>query len=149
MNRAFSEMLGGRRGPVAVSLPMDVQAEAAEVELNVSQPETAGRSAADQQAVARAAELMLSAQRPLILAGGGVLMAEASEVLQALAEHLGAAVITTFAGKGCFPEITPSTAGMPGPRAPPAATPSPVPPTCCWPSAAASLTRPPLPSDRA
>jgi len=107
MNRAFSEMLGGRRGPVAVSLPMDVQAEAAEVELNVSPLETAGRSAADAQAVARAAELMLSAQRPLILAGGGVLTAEASQVLQALAEHLGAAVITTFAGKGCFPEDHP------------------------------------------
>jgi acetolactate synthase-1/2/3 large subunit len=107
MNRAFSEMLGGRRGPVAVSLPMDVQAEAAEVELNVSALETAGRSAADAQAVARAADLMLSAQRPLILGGGGVLTAEASQVLQALAEHLGAAVITTFAGKGCFPEDHP------------------------------------------
>jgi acetolactate synthase-1/2/3 large subunit len=107
MNRAFSEMLGGRRGPVAVSLPMDVQAEAAEVELRVSPLETAGRSAADARAVARAAELMLSAQRPLILAGGGVLTAEASQALQALAEHLGAAVITTFAGKGCFPEDHP------------------------------------------
>jgi acetolactate synthase-1/2/3 large subunit len=107
MNRAFSEMLGGRRGPVAVSLPMDVQADAAEVELNVSPLETAGRTAADQQAVARAAELLLSAQRPLILAGGGVLAAEASQELQALAEYLGAAVITTFASKGCFPEDHP------------------------------------------
>jgi len=88
-------------------LPMDVQAEAAEVELNVSLPATAGRTAADPQAVARAAELLLSAQRPLILAGGGVLTAEASPALQALAEHLGAAVITTFAGKGCFPEDHP------------------------------------------
>ena len=107
MNRAFSEMLGGRRGPVAVSLPMDVQAEAADVELGVSRVETAGRTAADPQAVARAAELLLSAQRPLILAGGGVLAAEASQALQALAEHLGAAVLTTFASKGCFPEDHP------------------------------------------
>ena len=107
MNRAFGEMLGGRRGPVVVSLPMDVQAEAAEVEVNVSPLDVAGRSAADPQAVARAAELLLSAQRPLILAGGGVLAAEASPALQALAEHLGAAVITTFAGKGCFPEDHP------------------------------------------
>jgi len=107
MNRAFGEMLGGRRGPVVVSLPMDVQAEAAEVEVNVSPLDVAGRSAADPQAVARAAELLLSAQRPLILAGGGVLAAEASPALQALAEHLGAAVISTFAGKGCFPEDHP------------------------------------------
>jgi acetolactate synthase-1/2/3 large subunit len=107
MNRAFSEMLGGRRGPVAVSLPMDVQAEAAEVEMNVSPLETTGRTAADPQAVARAADLLLAVQRPLILAGGGVLASEASSALQALAEHLGAAVITTFAGKGCFPEDHP------------------------------------------
>ena len=77
------------------------------MELNVSPVETAGRTAADPQAVARAAELLLSAQRPLILAGGGVLASEASEALQGLAEHVGAAVITTFAGKGCFPEDHP------------------------------------------
>jgi acetolactate synthase-1/2/3 large subunit len=107
MNRAFREMLGGRRGPAAVSLPMDVQAEGAEVELSISPLEVSGRSAADPQAAGRAADLLLSAQRPLILAGGGVLASEASAALQKLAEHLGAAVITTFAGKSCFPEDHP------------------------------------------
>jgi acetolactate synthase-1/2/3 large subunit len=107
MNRAFGEMLSGRRGPVAVSLPMDVQAEAAEVEMSVSPLESAGRIAADPEAVARATELLLSAERPLILAGGGVLAAEASPALEALAEHVGAVVITTFAGKSCFPEDHP------------------------------------------
>jgi acetolactate synthase-1/2/3 large subunit len=107
MNRAFAEMLGGRRGPAAVSLPMDVQAEGADVELRISPLEIAGRSAADPQAVSLASELLLSARRPLILAGGGVLASDASAALQTLAEHLGAAVITTFAGKSCFPEDHP------------------------------------------
>jgi acetolactate synthase-1/2/3 large subunit len=105
MNRAFSEMLNGRRGPVAISLPMDVQAQAADVELTIPQDgEPLGRTAADSQDVGRAAELLAAAERPVILAGGGVLAAEASEPLRALAEHLGAAVITTFAGKSAFPE---------------------------------------------
>jgi acetolactate synthase-1/2/3 large subunit len=50
---------------------------------------------------------LLEAERPVILAGGGVLAAEASGPLRALAEHLGAAVITTFAGKSAFPEDHP------------------------------------------
>ncbi len=107
MNRAFSEMLTGRRGPVVVSLPMDVQAEAAEVELTLTMTELPRPTGADPADVRRAVELLLAAKRPLILAGGGVLAAEASEPLQALAEHLGAAVITTFAGKSCFPEDHP------------------------------------------
>jgi acetolactate synthase-1/2/3 large subunit len=108
MNRAFSEMLSGRRGPVAISLPMDIQAQAAEVEVHVPEPkESVGRTAADPQDVAKAAELLLAAERPVILAGGGVLAAEASGALRNLAEHLGAAVITTFAGKSAFPEDHP------------------------------------------
>jgi acetolactate synthase-1/2/3 large subunit len=107
MNRAFSEMLTGRRGPVVVSLPMDVQAEAAEVELTLTMTELPRPTGADPADVRRAVELLLAAKRPLILAGGGVLAAEASEPLQALAEHLGAAVITTLAGKSCFPEDHP------------------------------------------
>ncbi|GAG40863.1 unnamed protein product, partial [marine sediment metagenome] len=105
--RAFGEMLTGRRGPVVVSLPMDVQAEAAEVELSSTVTELPRPTGADATDVRRAVELLLAAKRPLILAGGGVLAAEASEPLQALAEHLGAAVITTFAGKSCFPEDHP------------------------------------------
>ena len=108
MNRAFSEMLSGRRGPVAISLPMDVQAQAAEVELALPEGGVPlGRTAADAQYVRRAAELLVAAERPVILAGGGVLAAEASGPLLALAEHLGAAVITTFAGKSAFPEDHP------------------------------------------
>jgi acetolactate synthase-1/2/3 large subunit len=63
-----------------------------------------GRISADAQDIRRAVELLAAAERPVILAGGGVLAAEASGPLRALAEHLGTAVITTFAGKSAFPE---------------------------------------------
>lgn len=104
---AFDEMLSGRPGPVFVSLPMDVQAEAADVD----EPAPAiGRSAAppvDAGDVAAAARLLTSAERPVILAGGGVTLASAEAEMLALAEHLGAAVVTTLQGKGCFPEDHP------------------------------------------
>ncbi len=107
MNRAFSEMLSGRRGPVAISLPMDVQAQSAEVDLVVPEDEPASRTFADDADVRKAAGLLAAAERPVILAGGGVLAADASEALRAIAESVGAAVITTFAGKSAFPEDRP------------------------------------------
>ncbi len=105
MQRAFSAMLTGRPGPVHIDLPMDVQAAGVEVE--PAEPRTrrpVGLPHGDPAAVAEAAKLLLSARRPVILAGGGVLRARAFQELQALAEHLGAAVLTTLAGKGAFPE---------------------------------------------
>ncbi len=104
MQRAFHTMLGGRRGPVAVSLPMDVQAEAAEVEIGGVVTELGGRGGPDATLVDRAAALLSAAKRPVSVAGGGVLAAGATAPLMALAEHLGAPVITTFSGKSAFPE---------------------------------------------
>ncbi|MDE3094657.1 MAG: thiamine pyrophosphate-binding protein [Chloroflexota bacterium] len=105
LQRAFNAMLSGRPGPVLLDLPMDVQAEAADVAL----PEPAARRPRggprpDAQMVERAARLLASAQRPVIVAGGGVITAEASRELVALAEHIGAAVVTTWMGKGSIPE---------------------------------------------
>lgn len=105
LHRAFNQMLGGRPGPVLLDLPMDVQADAAEVEL----PDPATRHAAghprpDAAMVERAARLLAEAQRPVIVAGGGVITAGASAELVAVAEHVGAAVVTTWMGKGSIPE---------------------------------------------
>lgn len=107
LNRAFQAMLGGRAGPAVISLPMDVQAEAAHYA-----PETAAGPGPrpprpDATALKKAASLLNEAKRPVILAGGGVLRAGASPALLALAERLGAAVITTMAGKSSFPEDHP------------------------------------------
>ena len=87
MQRAFSQMLTGRPGPVLVDLPMDVQADSADVVI----PEPGGRKVAtrvkaDPAAVEQAARLLNAAKRPVILAGGGINTSGAWEELKTLAE---------------------------------------------------------------
>jgi acetolactate synthase-1/2/3 large subunit len=110
--RAFNTMLSGRPGPVHVEVPMDVQAETTDLPL----PDPAARRAAsgavrpDPDAVDAAAAKLLSAKRPVILAGGGCLEAEAAAEVKAVAEYLDAAVVVTMMGKGVFPEDHPLAA---------------------------------------
>ncbi|MDN7846966.1 thiamine pyrophosphate-binding protein [Burkholderia multivorans] len=105
MTQAFNVMLEGRRGPALINLPQDLQAEASTVELPQSSVRRAhGRIHGDPAEIAKAAKLLLSAERPVILAGGGVIAAGASDILVAIAEHVGAAVTTSFMGKGSIPE---------------------------------------------
>ncbi|MCL4508646.1 MAG: thiamine pyrophosphate-binding protein [Chloroflexi bacterium] len=105
IQRAFAEMLSGRPGPVLLDLPMDVQADAADVEVpDPCERRSSGRLRADPQLIEQAASLLRSAQRPVIVAGGGVITAEASEALVRVAERLGAAVVTTWMGKGAISE---------------------------------------------
>jgi acetolactate synthase I/II/III large subunit len=108
MKRAFNVMMTGRRGPVNVVLPMDVQSAATEVRVpKPSKSAPSGKVQGDPDAIARAAKLFASAGRPVILAGGGVAAAGAEEALRRVAELKGAAVVTTMAGKSCFPEDHP------------------------------------------
>jgi acetolactate synthase-1/2/3 large subunit len=108
LQRAFAEMLTGRRGPVVVDLPMDVQADDAEVDL---QPPSVYRPSSpiqpDLDFIATAGKLLNQAKRPVIVAGGGVIAASAWDELRTLAEFLGAPVVTTMMGKGAFPEDHP------------------------------------------
>ena len=94
-------------------LPMDVQADM--VDLPVApQPRARrphDRPAGDPAALQQAAKLLASATRPVILAGGGVILSEGWKELRQLAEHLGACVVTTMQGKGAFPEDHPLTPG--------------------------------------
>ncbi len=108
LHRAWNQMLSGRPGPVLLDLPMDVQADSAEVV--VPDPEQrearlAPRPAAD--AVEAAARMLSEARRPVIVAGGGVITAGASAELTALAERLRAPVVTTWMGKGAIDETHP------------------------------------------
>jgi acetolactate synthase-1/2/3 large subunit len=108
LRQAFVEMLTGRKGPVHISLPMDVQAEAVPVVLSgVASDDPASPPEPDSAAVDRAIELLGGAQRPVILAGGGVSSAGAWAELKSLAELLGAAVVTTWQGKDVFPNDHP------------------------------------------
>jgi acetolactate synthase-1/2/3 large subunit len=115
MHRAFNQMLSGRPGPVLVDLPMDVAADAADVQLpDPAEREPQGRLRPDAGALRRAAELLLTAKRPVILVGGGVITSNAADELMAVAEFLGAAVTTTWMGKGAFPEDHPLYCWHPG-----------------------------------
>lgn len=105
MHRAFNTMLSGRPGPVHVEVPMDIQVEAADVEIHPLDLRMArGVSYPDPKAVERAVKLLLSAERPVIVAGGGAISANASGELTRLAEKLGAAVSITWNGKGAISE---------------------------------------------
>lgn len=105
MHRAFNEMLTGRPGPVHVEVPMDVQVEAADVTIHpLDKRMPVGIAYPDPAAIAAAAKVLLTAKRPVIVAGGGAITANASTELTALAEKLGAAVSITWNGKGAIAE---------------------------------------------
>ena len=113
MRRAFLEMTGGRHGPVMVSLPMNVQCDAAEVSDEPLTPRQAPPEA-NGEALADAAKLLMNAKRPVILVGGGVKYAGAEAELRAVAERVSAAVITTLPAKDCFPNDHPLYAWLTG-----------------------------------
>ena len=104
MRRAFSQLKNGRPGPVMVELPRDV------LELDIGsdtlehKPVRPTRSAPAAHDVEEAARLLVDASCPVILAGQGVLYAEASDELVKLAELLQSPVMTTVDGKSAFPE---------------------------------------------
>jgi acetolactate synthase-1/2/3 large subunit len=113
--RAFKIMLSGRRGPVHIDIPFDAQK--GEVQFEAAPPahyRSMSGVAGDPALVTRAAELLLQAQSPAILAGGGVLAADASPELIELAEMLVIPVATSAMGKSCFPEDHPLSLGVAG-----------------------------------
>ncbi len=114
MERAVTEMLTGRFGPVHIDLPMDLQATGCEVDLpdRIAAPKAWTTPPAG--GIDRAVTLLRAAERPVILAGGGVLTGGASAALRALAEATGAAVATTGQGKSGFPEDHPLSLGVVG-----------------------------------
>ncbi len=103
------DMLSGRPGPGAIEIPIDLQYAPAEVaELRAALPR---RSTPPTAILDKARELMASAQRPLIIAGGGVGLANAAAELTNLAETLSAPVLTTVEGRGAIPETHPLALG--------------------------------------
>ncbi|MFZ6049350.1 thiamine pyrophosphate-binding protein [Pseudomonas sp. CR3202] len=105
MHRAWSSMMTGRPGPVHIEIPMDVQAEAAEVNLHaIEERVPVGKVFPDPAAVAKAAEVLREARRPVMVIGGGVITGEAWNEVLALAELWQIPVVTTWNGKSGFPE---------------------------------------------
>jgi len=110
-------------GAVTLALPEDVAVEALDVPEAFLAPRVwpIWRSPPDPQALARAAELVRGARRPLIVAGGGVIYAEATEALRALAEATGIPVAETQAGRGALASEHPAALGALGATGTPAA----------------------------
>ena len=103
-------------GAVTLALPQDVQAEAWDFPEDFFRRRIwhIGRPVPDRSALGRAVELITSANRPLIVAGGGVIYSEATEALRELAEQTGIPVSETQAGKGALPFDHPSSLGAVG-----------------------------------
>ena len=110
MRRAFTLLKSGRPRPVMLEIPVDVAKEELAESLSY-QPVSRIRTSADPEAVSSAVKLLLEAKRPMLWAGQGVLYAKASDELTALAELIGAPVMTTLLGKSAFNETHPLSLG--------------------------------------
>ena len=108
MQRAFNQMLTGRRGPVVIDLPMDTQAAAMETTIpNPLERRGSGRILGDPIIIKKASALLKKAKRPVFLLGGGVVTSEAFDEIKELAEKVGAGVVSTMMGKDAFPNDHP------------------------------------------
>src|SRR5712671_3409473 len=110
LRRAYQAMRSGKGGPVLVEIPDEVWTAEYKGTLDYM-PVPVQRSAPDPDAIKDAARRLLAAKNPLILAGQGVLYAQASEALAALAELIPAPVSTTNPGKSAIPESHPLALG--------------------------------------
>ena len=113
---AFHLATTGRPGPTLIDLPKNVQTEIDEMEFsdNVEVRGYKPKTEPHPIQVKKAVKLLLEAKRPIVLAGGGVIISNASPELLELAELLMMPVATTFMGKGCFPENHPLSLGNVG-----------------------------------
>ena len=111
---AFRLAREGRPGPVLIDIPVDIAQENIEYDPELDTALKINTVEPHLPRVERALDLLSAAERPLILAGGGVILAEASEELRELAEYLQVPVQVTLMGKGSFDEDSPLYAGMTG-----------------------------------
>jgi tartronate-semialdehyde synthase len=112
--QAFHLMRSGRPGPVLLDLPFDVQQAEIDFDIDTYQPLPVYRPSATRAQIDKALDLMAGAERPLIVAGGGVINADAADLLVELAELTGAPVVPTLMGWGTIPDDHPLMAGMVG-----------------------------------
>ncbi|KDC75322.1 thiamine pyrophosphate-requiring protein [Bordetella bronchiseptica] len=114
MRRAYTGLRNGRRGPVALELPMDVMEQPVGRSASRHAPSQAIRTLCDPDTVRAACRLLLAAERPVLHAGAGVLQSGATPELVELAELLSIPTMTTLSGKSGFPERHPLALGSGG-----------------------------------
>ena len=112
--QAFHLMRSGRPGPVLIDLPIDVQLAEIEFDPDTYAPLPVYKPAATRAQIDKALDLLATADKPLIVAGGGILNADASDLLVEFAELAGIPVIPTLMGWGSIPDDHPLMAGMCG-----------------------------------
>jgi tartronate-semialdehyde synthase len=112
--QAFHLMRSGRPGPVLIDLPFDVQMAEIEFDIDTYEPLPVYKPAASRKQMEKALDMLLAADKPLIVAGGGIINANASGLLQEFAEITGVPVIPTLMGWGTIPDDHPLMAGMVG-----------------------------------
>ncbi|QNA78321.1 glyoxylate carboligase [Streptomyces sp. So13.3] len=112
--QAFHLMRSGRPGPVLIDLPIDVQLTEIEFDPETYQPLPVYKPTASRAQIEKAISLLLESERPLIVAGGGIINADASELLVEFAEMTGTPVIPTLMGWGIIADDHPLNAGMVG-----------------------------------
>ncbi|UTT58218.1 glyoxylate carboligase [Cellulosimicrobium cellulans] len=112
--QAFHLMRSGRPGPVLIDLPIDVQLTEIEFDPATYEPLPVHRPTATRAQAEKAIDLLLAAERPLLVAGGGIVNAGGEDLLVELAETLGVPVIPTLMGWGVIPDDHALMAGMAG-----------------------------------
>jgi acetolactate synthase-1/2/3 large subunit len=109
VTEAFRHATAGRKGPVFLDLPLDVQFNPWPPGVEVPEGyRTVAKPLGDPDEVARAARLLREADHPVVFAGGGVRWGEANEALAALADALKVPVFLNSLGRGCLPPDHPS-----------------------------------------
>ena len=112
--KAFYEMRSGRPGPVLIDLPFDVQMAEIEFDIDAYEPLPLAKPSATRAQAEKALAMLNAAERPLIVAGGGIINADASDKLVEFAELTGVPVIPTLMGWGTIPDDHRLMAGMCG-----------------------------------
>lgn len=112
--RAFHLMRTGRPGPVLIDLPIDVQLTEIEFDPDLYEPLPVHKPAATRRQIVRALDLLNESERPLLVAGGGIINADASGLLVEFAELTGVPVVPTLMGWGIIADDHELNAGMVG-----------------------------------
>ena len=112
--QAFHIMRSGRPGPVLIDLPFDVQMTTIEFDIDTYEPLTPYKPAATRAQIEKAIAMLNAAKRPLLVPGGGVINADASDLLVRFAELTGVPVIPTLMAWGVIPDDHALMAGMCG-----------------------------------
>src|SRR6202171_4288086 len=112
--QAFHLMRSGRPGPVLIDLPIDVQLAEIDFDPEAYEPLPIYKPVASRAQAVKAIDMLMTAERPLLVAGGGIVNADASDLLVELAEILNVPVVPTLMGWGTIPDDHRLAAGMVG-----------------------------------